>query len=182
MHRHVVTGEAERSTLLGSRDSRITKARITACAPKQEESFIYVRPTHPNLGTCRVRPKFPRTAASAWSTGSNDEFPIPLSGIALDESTRLHVHSGRCRKPAIAVQLRQRSGTRRPTHPCVASLRRIRVTLDPTSISTVLQLSNASRYAGHVASNVPILREDLHAAPAGCAYANEVTRRASISH
>lgn len=50
MHRHVVTGEAERSTLLGSRDSRITKARITACAPKQEESFIYVRPTHPILG------------------------------------------------------------------------------------------------------------------------------------
>ena len=38
MHQHVVTCEAERSTLPGSRDTRITRARIAACWAKVEDS------------------------------------------------------------------------------------------------------------------------------------------------
>jgi hypothetical protein len=52
------------------------------------------------------------------------------------------MHSGNrvTRFPAIAMQLRQRSGTPRLTNGCVASLQAMRATVDPKSISTVLKL------------------------------------------
>src|SRR5882672_4477996 len=78
MHQHVVIGEAERSTLPGSRDSRITKARI-ACVPKQEEPFQCVLPT--NLRTRTAQPKFPCRRQRIEHAARSTSFRFPGSGI-----------------------------------------------------------------------------------------------------
>ena len=70
MHRliaHVVTGEAERSALPGSRVTRITGARIAGCAPVLKEAFAYPADGD-NKWDARRRWKFP----SSWDAASSE--------------------------------------------------------------------------------------------------------------
>jgi hypothetical protein len=65
---HVVTGEAERSALPGSRDTRITSARIAACEPL-EEAFSYTADGN-RKWDARRRWKFPSSWPQRRATGA----------------------------------------------------------------------------------------------------------------
>ena len=109
MHQHVVTCEAERSTLPGSHDSRITKPRITACAPKQEESSIYIWTRPPNLRTRAASWKFPRAPGAIRSR--SPALPSGLSReteLALTSSTPAECDRGKSSCTRIGVFPRRR--------------------------------------------------------------------------
>jgi len=80
MHRliaHVVTGEAERSALPGSRDARITGARIAACEPVLEEAFAY-----------------PADGDNKWDARRPWKFPssLPALSVGVSRETLPHRH------------------------------------------------------------------------------------------
>ena len=182
MHQHVVTGEAERSTLLGSRDSRITKARITACAPKQEESF-YICATHPpNLGTRRASSKFP--------LDRNDRIERGISRRVSASPQSYHDYGRRTRslraEATVATALAAfgycsaASASQRNdalTIACASSLQAI-----GESISIVLQLVKRVSWSRPSGEQRQCGERRSVQRRRGMRAFNEVTRHASISH